>query len=147
MQNRGILTVCVCVRVRAGKEYIPVVLIESCLADWGRRSAWLTHSFIHTHTYLHRPIQTDTHTHTRCWILHTFIHTLSTTHTHYPTLEERYYWIETVGHPLSHRPVWCSDKLSLPLSVIICVCGLNRTHTGNKIFCLSTWNQNRWREI
>lgn len=100
-----------------GRGCIPVSLIESYLADWGRRSMQLTDSFIHFHT------------------LHIFIHMLSNTHTHkHATLEERYYWIETLWHPLSHRPAQCSAKLSLPLSVIICMCGQSKTHKGNKIF-------------
>lgn len=74
------------------------------------------------------------------WFIHSFphtshLHTNALKHTHkHATLEERYYWIETLWHPLSHRPAQCSAKLSLPLSVIICMCGQSKTHKGNKIF-------------
>lgn len=81
----------------------------------------LTGSFIHFHTHSH----------------FTSSYTCSQTHTHthrHATLEGRYYWIETLWHPLSHRPAQCSAKLSLPLSVIICMCGQSKTHKGNKIF-------------
>lgn len=83
----------------------------------------LTDSFIHFHTL----ISTDTHT------SHLHTHALKHTHKH-ATLEGRYYWIETLWHPLSHRPAQCSAKLSHPLSVIICMCGQSKTHKGNKIF-------------
>lgn len=74
------------------------------------------------------------------WFIHSFphtshLHTHALKHTHkHATLEGRYYWIETLWHPLSHRPAQCSAKLSLPLSVIICMCGQSKTHKGNKIF-------------
>lgn len=101
MQNT--CTLCVWGGGTTGTGSIPVVLIESFLADWGRRSTQLTCSFIYTHLFTHRPTQTHT-----SWFL-----TPSYTHT-CPPQGERYYWIETVGRLLSLWPVWSFAKLSLP---------------------------------
>lgn len=132
MQNRSTPCVCVCVfKDWAGTEHIPVVLIESCVVDCKKEEPRID-SFTHLHTLIYPQLDSS--------------YTLKNTRSH-PTPEERCYWIETVRRPLSHRPVWSLDELALPLSLIICVCGLNAAHKGNKICCLSAWNQNRWSEI
>lgn len=108
MQNR-VYCICVCACVcmhAASAEHIPVVLIESCFTDCKRRSM----RFIHSHTLIY----TFTQAHAHAAGLLTPSYTHSQICTHLPTPEERFYWIETVGRPLSHRPVWCTAKLSLP---------------------------------